>query len=73
MKTTQTINTIVEDMPTTIKGFTRSNPDGSYTIVLNARFDYATLQKTCMHEMSHILCEDFSHYSADTVELLRHV
>lgn len=62
------------DMPYSIKGFTRHNPDVSYTIVLNARYDHETLLKTYLHELEHIEHDDFynEEMTADGIEQKRH-
>lgn len=48
------INVLFRDMPCRIRGFTRANPDMSYTIVLNARLSREALLRTYLHEIKHI-------------------
>ena len=60
------------DMPTTLKGFTRHNPDDSYTIVLNARLNIEQQRRTWAHEMRHIIHGDFEKEDVDAIELENH-
>lgn len=48
------INVQFRDMPSRIRGFTRANPDMSYTIVLNSRLSYEMRMQTYYHEIQHI-------------------
>lgn len=43
-----------ENMPTAMASFVRHNPDGTYTIMLNARMDHETLCRAYQHELMHI-------------------
>lgn len=53
------INTILMDMPGTIRAYTLACVDGSYTIVLNSRLCYEALQRAYIHEMAHIRLGDY--------------
>ncbi len=53
------ITVLLEDLPYDVKGFTRANPDMSFTIVLNARLSHEELIQTYLHELSHIVGGDF--------------
>jgi len=53
------VNIILANMPTTIKAYTVSNNDGSYTIVLNARISQEQQRLSCYHERLHILHGDY--------------
>lgn len=66
------INVVVLDMPTSIKAYTVSNSDGSYTIVLNGRHSAEQRKLSYLHEMSHITNLDFEKNNADFIELLSH-
>lgn len=61
------------DLPTTVKGFTRENADGTYSIVLNARMDAETRLKCYEHELDHIAHDDLrSGVSVGRIEAIRH-
>ena len=47
-------NIVLANMPTTIKAYTVSNTDGSYTIVINARLSSNQQRLSCYHEIQHI-------------------
>lgn len=68
------INVILCNLPHSIKGFTRNNPDSSYTIVLNSRFNQETRLRTYFHEIKHIESNDFDNVErcADKIELDSH-
>ena len=53
------VNIQLRDMPCRIRGFTRANPDMSYTIVLNARLNHEMLMSVYLHEIEHIEGGDF--------------
>ena len=48
------INIQLRNMPSRIRGFTKANPDMSYTIVLNSRLSYEMRMQTYLHEIKHI-------------------
>lgn len=61
------------DLPCTVKGFVRHNPDGSDTIVLNSRLNRETQMKAMMHEIDHIEHGDSgSELSIGEIEKERH-
>lgn len=66
------INVKLVDLPVRIKGFTRSNPDGSYTMLLNARHSHITQMHTYRHEMDHIDDGDFEQANVDVIERMAH-
>lgn len=69
----ENIQTVLLDLPTTVKGFSKSNSDMTYTIVLNARLTREQQEETYRHELEHITKDDFySGDSADMVEKDRH-
>lgn len=60
------------DMPCKIKGHVNENQDGSYTVFLNARLTFEQQQETYMHEIRHILNDDFAKEDTDLVERRTH-
>lgn len=56
------------DMPTTVKSFVRANPDGSYTIVINARLSVDSRQERYKHELRHIKDGDFDYGNETSVQ-----
>lgn len=68
-----TINVVMADMPTTIKEYVVSNPDLSYTIVLNPRHSHMQLLNAYHHAMKHIENGDFDKdCSVDLIEIYAH-
>lgn len=66
-------NVLLVDLPTTIYSFVRQNPDGSYTIVLNARLSAEDRLRHYRHELEHIENHDFeSEETADEIEYRAH-
>lgn len=56
------------DLPCSIKGFVTKKCD-YYTIVLNSRFNLEQNKKTFLHELEHILRDDFNNFdSIDKIE-----
>ena len=67
------INTVIQDLPTTMEGFVRKNEDGGATIVLNARHSYETRMRKYWHEVEHLEEQDMdSDETADQIEAKRH-
>lgn len=65
------INTQLLDLPTTVKGLSRKNSDGSFTILLNSRLNCEQNHCTYLHELAHIKNGDFeSELSVDCLECL---
>ena len=61
------------DLPTSIRGFTVRNNDGSYTIIINAGMSAIMQRDTYDHEIKHIDNHDFDHiYDINYLESLRH-
>ena len=54
-------------IPPKIKGFVMEE-DGYYTVVLNPALSADTNRKTKLHEIKHILRDDFNKDSCDKVE-----
>ena len=65
---------IYKNLPEKINAFTMYHAgDDYYTIVLNARQSFATLQKAFKHEISHIENNDFRTYgNVSEVEMYAH-
>ena len=66
------ITCILENLPTTIRSFCRENPDGSYTVVINARLTLEGARAAFRHELSHINGGDFTDADTDEIENARH-
>lgn len=67
------VNVILADMPTSIPGYTVSNPDLTFTIVLNSRLNYERQLEAYKHEVNHIENGDFDRKcSADIIECYAH-
>lgn len=65
---TQDVNVYLADMPATIPAYSVSNPDFSYTIVLNSRLNYEQQLKAYHHEMLHI--ENGDYHKSCTVDII---
>lgn len=66
-------NVIVMDFPNTKeKEMVTENPDGSYTIFINARFSYDTQLKAYRHAMQHIENQDFEKTDVQVIEAIAH-
>lgn len=59
-------------LPATIRAFTVPDVDGDYDIIINADLCDAAKLRAFRHEITHIVNDDFSHESADEVEIKRH-
>lgn len=62
------IFTYLVDMPCSIRGHCNPNPDGSYTVCINARLGYKEQKKTYLHELEHIRGNDFEKYNVNEIE-----
>lgn len=67
-----TINTLLIDLPGSIRGFSRENPDGTYTIVLNSSLCRECQEATYWHEIEHIENGDFTQCCVSDIEVDRH-
>lgn len=67
-------NTILSDLPATIKAYTVHCPDGTYTIVLNSRLSHEQQLEAYQHELKHIADNDFciENGDADMIEQYAH-
>ena len=69
----ENVNVILQDLPTTVRGFCIESPDGYHTIVLNARLNREQNVKSYEHELEHIRRDDFhASESVDQIELRAH-
>ena len=66
------IFTYLVDMPEGIWGHCNSNPDGSYSIFINARLNHETQRKVYLHELYHIQNNDFEKSDVDVIEYKAH-
>lgn len=70
---TPDVNVIFADMPVSIPGFVKANPDTSYTIILNARHTQERRMIAYQHEMKHIINGDYDKKcDADIIEFYAH-
>lgn len=67
-----TIITELVDLPPRVKGLTHPNPDGTYTVFLNARLSIETQRQTYRHELRHIRQGDFSGGDVQLIEAYAH-
>lgn len=72
MTTTPDVNTIETNLPTSISAYVVSNPDASYTIILNSRLTWERRMKAYLHEMDHIKNGDYERQSVDFIEMFAH-
>lgn len=67
------VNTLLVDLPGTIKAFVAKDTDDFYTIYLNSRLSHEQNIVSFIHEMEHIEKDDFySDLTADQIERVRH-
>ena len=64
------INIFIMDLPYSVHGFTKRNPDGSYTIFINAHDSVNVQRQSYEHEMQHIKNNDFEKYDIESLEIL---
>jgi hypothetical protein len=66
-------NIEIAKLPLRLKAYTRQNPDGSNTILINARHTYEQNIRSGWHEMRHIEADDFhTKYLVADLESYRH-
>ena len=56
---TPDVNTLELNLPVTIAGYTVSNADNTYTVVLNSRLTFERRIQAYTHELQHILHGDY--------------
>lgn len=69
---TPVVNCLLADLPVSIPAYVVSNPDDSYTIVLNARHSHEQHLISYHHEMSHIENHDYEKSDSDLIEIHSH-
>jgi len=62
----------LKDMPHGIWGHCNPNPDGSYTILINAKLSNDMQKQVYLHELYHINNNDFEKNNVDTIEYYAH-
>lgn len=62
------IFTYLVDLPCCIGGHCNCNPDGSYTVCINARLGYEEQKKAYLHELEHINGNDFERVNVREIE-----
>lgn len=68
------IGVYLVDLPHGIRGFTRRNEDGSYTMLINARLNSEMQVQTYDHEIQHIENGDYDGVKEiNSLEYERHV
>jgi len=60
------------DMPDGVWGHCNPNPDGSYTILVNAKLNDVMRKKVYKHEICHIENDDFNKDDVDKIEYYSH-
>jgi hypothetical protein len=65
---TSCINTVLVDLPETIKGYTRPHGEG-YTIIINAKLCDEAQRKAYEHELKHILSGHYNRTDTVAIEL----
>lgn len=66
------VTTRLMDMPTTINGCTIQTADGDYVILINSRIGYGRQLEAYVHEMKHIIRNDFEKHDVQIVEADSH-
>lgn len=61
-----------DDMPSGFKGHVNHNKDDSYTIFINAKLSYEEQKKVYLHELCHIVNDDFQKHDCDLIESMAH-
>lgn len=69
---TPDVNIVEIDLPTTISSYAVSNPDTTFTIVLNARLTHERRLEAYQHELEHIQKNDFSKDNVQAIECAAH-
>lgn len=64
--------TCIEELPPSIAGYTVSNPDDTYTIILNSRVTRERQLEAYRHELRHIRESDFEKEYVQEVETIAH-
>ena len=67
------INIVMLDKSYGIPGCVRHNSDDSYTIFIDASLNYEKQHEVFLHEMRHILGDDFSESDVQMIEMKNHM
>ena len=67
------INVVILDKSYGIPGCVRHNSDDSYTIFIDASLNYEKQHEVFLHEMRHILGDDFSESDVQMIEMKNHM
>lgn len=60
---------VYDNLPYKVRGFTMYNgSEDFYTIVLNSKYGHESIKQTFLHELKHIMRDDF-HSCADVSEI----
>lgn len=66
------INVVIMDNPFGVKGSVNKNADGSYTIIINAHLNAEQQKEVYLHEMRHIIGDDFIKDDINKIEKITH-
>lgn len=66
------INVIYMDMPTGIPEEVHHNPDGSYTVFVNAKYSYSKWVESYVHAIWHIKDNDWQKEDVQEIEYEAH-
>ena len=67
------IHSVLATLPYSIKAYVVTNPDMSFTIVLNDALSFEQNQKSYLHEYAHIINGDYDRKcSGDMIEIGAH-
>lgn len=70
--TTQDVNVVFRDFPNRGKEMVILNEDGSYTILINSRYNWETQMEAYCHAMEHITGDDFQRADVQEIEANAH-
>lgn len=60
------------DLPCRVKATSTKNEDGSYTVIINSRLSYEQQLKGYIHEIIHIINNDFENKDINSIECKAH-
>ena len=66
------INVVIMDNPFGVKGSINKNIDGSYTIIINAHLNAEQQKEVYLHELYHVLADDFTKDDINKIEKIAH-
>lgn len=70
---TPDVNCVMAELPHTLKAYTLTNADGSFTILLNSRHTHEQHLRSYHHEMKHIESGDYDKKcDVDIIEFWAH-